>query len=79
MTAPVIELAPVDRCPSCFPGDNPTPCLPLSYADLDGCTIAAYFHSCGMAWATKFDEHWWPVDRSLAPVIPAESPDRSAA
>ncbi len=79
MTA-TAELPPVDACPSpdCHPGDNPA-CLPLSYADLDGCTIAAYFHSCGMAWATKFDEHWWPVDRSLAPVIPAESPDRSAA
>ncbi len=43
------ELPPVDACPSpdCHPGDNPA-CLPLSYADLDGCTIAAYFHSCGM-------------------------------
>ena len=63
------ELPPVDACPApdCHPGLS-DPCIPLSYADLDGCTIAAYWHSCGMAWATKFDAHGWPVDRNLAPL-----------
>ena len=62
------ELLPVDACPApdCHPGDSPA-CLPLSYADLDGCTIAAYWHECGMTWATRFDEHWWVVERSVSP------------
>ena len=61
------ELPPVDACPSpdCHPGDNPA-CIPLSYAVLDGCTIAAYWHECGMAWATRFDEFGWPVERSVS-------------
>ena len=65
------ELPPVDACPSpdCLPGDNPA-CLPLSWAVLpSGGTIAGYWHeACGMAWTAKFDEYWWVIDRSIAPV-----------
>ena len=73
MSAPLFaaELPPVDACPSpdCHPGDNPA-CLPLSRLDLPDGTIAAYWcPSCGLAWATWFDEHWWPVDRSAAPPL----------
>jgi hypothetical protein len=67
------ELPPVDACPSpdCHPGLS-GPCLPQSWAVLpSGCTLAGYWHeACGMAWATKFDEHLWPIDRSIAPAEP---------
>ncbi len=70
MTAPVTDLAPIDRCPAC-PGDNPA-CLPLAYMDLPYGTIAAYWHrSCDTAWATFSDEFGWPVDRSVAPPLDA--------
>ena len=67
------ELPPVDACPSldCDPG-SPA-CLPLAHLNLTDGTIAAYWHtSCGTVWATWFDEHLWPVDRSVAPALPAE-------
>ena len=70
MNAPILaaELPPVDACPSpdCHPGLC-GPCLPLSWAVLEGCTIAAYWHECGMAWATRFDVYWWVVERSVSP------------
>ena len=73
MSAPLLAagLPPEDACPApdCHPGLS-DPCLPLSYADLDGSTIAAYLHECGMAWATRFDGHLWPVECSLAPSGP---------
>ena len=79
MNAPILaaELAPVDACPSpdCHPGRS-GPHLPLSWAVLEGCTVAAYWHECGMAWATRFDQFWWPVERSLSPA--ADRTDRAA-
>ena len=69
MTAIAAELPPVDSCPDCPAAPA---CLPLSYMDLPGGTIAAYWHrSCGMAWATWFCPLGWPVGRSVAPAEPS--------
>ena len=66
------DLPPVDACPApdCHPGLS-GPCLPLSWAVLpSGGMVAGYWHEvCGLAWATKFDVHGWPVDRSVAPAM----------
>ena len=71
MTAIAAELAPVDTCPACPGGPA---CPPLSHMDLPDGTIAAYWHrSCGTAWATWFDVHLWPIDRSIAPAEPARA------
>ena len=70
MTVIATELAPVDKCPDC-PERNPA-CIPLAHLDLTDGTIAAYWcPSCGMAWATWFDEFGWAMDRSVAPAEPA--------
>lgn len=70
------ELPPPDICPSCA---IPDPSLPLGdLEDVDGGTLASYqCGSCGMAWQTLFDAHWWVVDRLAAPV--AEALESAAA
>ena len=60
------ELPPVDACPVCHPGDNPA-CVPLATLDLPDGTVGAFWCGvCGTAWAARFDEHGWVVERSVS-------------
>ncbi len=68
------ELAPVDACPQCLPGDSP--CLPVGDPEpVTGGMVADYECDCGTAWTTAFDEFGWPLERSIA----IATPERSAA
>jgi hypothetical protein len=69
MTAIATILDPPDACPACPPG-IPDAALPVGpVTEADGGLVADYeCSSCGCAWSALFDEHWWPVERIIAPV-----------
>ena len=68
------ELPPVDACPSCDPG-IPGPSLPAGDPEpVDGGILASYeCELCGTGWTTLFDAHWWVVEQTIAPVVPARA------